>query len=474
MPSTQTKSAPGPNPSAPQSTALQPDGRRVAVHTLDVKGRFINARRLGFAILIAVYLLMSLVRIGGHPAVQLNVQHRRFFLFGGTFNAQDFWIVLFIITALVFTLLLVTAWRGRLWCGWACPQTVFLEGLYRPIERLIDGPRNQRIKLTGAGWTAGRVARALLKHALYVAVSLLVAHAALSLFVSASALASMIREGPADHAVAFGWATAVTLALYINFAWFREQLCVVLCPYGRLQSVLHDDDSIVIAYDGRRGEPRGMLRKLPLVAEPREPRGDCIDCKKCVWACPTGIDIRNGLQMECLACAQCADVCDEVMIKIGRAPGLIRYTSLNAVDGKRARVLRPRLAVYAAAAAVAALALVLSLAGRRPFELIVVRQGAVPWVVDGSRVRNQLAVHLTNKSGQAARFRLRVDSVVAADARLGDTILDIGPLADALVPLVITFDRHSLRPGLGFELVVEDETAHVTQRSFVRFIAPGS
>ncbi|HEY8924555.1 MAG TPA: 4Fe-4S dicluster domain-containing protein, partial [Polyangia bacterium] len=291
-------------PAPPTSEALRPDGRRTAIHTIDVKGRFIRARRLTFAALIALYVAAPLIRIGGHPAVHLDVAARKFFLLGSTFNAQDFWIVLFIGTALLFSLLLLTAWHGRIWCGWACPQTVFLEAVYRPIERLVEGPRSRRLKLRGAPWTLERAARTAVKHVLYILVSLILSHVALSLFLSASELAAMVREGPASHPAAFTWSVAVTAALYFNYAWFREQLCIVLCPYGRLQSVLHDPDSIVVGYDARRGEPRGKLvRSAALALAPAAtapaPRGDCVDCRKCVYACPTGIDIRNGLQMEC-------------------------------------------------------------------------------------------------------------------------------------------------------------------------------
>jgi cytochrome c oxidase accessory protein FixG len=450
------------------SSALPPDGRRIAIHTLDVRGRFMRARRIVFAALIAVYVAAPLVKIGGHPAIHLDVAGRRFFLFGGTFNAQDFWIVLFIGTALVFTLLFLTAWRGRVWCGWACPQTVFLEALYRPIERLVEGPRSRRVKAARARWTPARAGRAALKHGLYLALSALLAHVALSLFLSAAELAAMVREGPARHPAAFTWAVATTGALWFNFGWFREQLCVVLCPYGRLQSVLHDRDSILIGYDVRRGEPRAPIRKRAAA-----PTGDCIDCRKCVHACPTAIDIRDGLQMECLACAQCVDVCDEVMVKIGRAPGLIRYTSLNQLDGQPHRVLRPRLHVYAAAAAVALGALAVALGGRTPFEATVVRQPGVPWVVEGERVRNQLEVHVTNKGSGAARFALAVESPVAADVRLGDQNLELPSLGDARVPLIISVDRRATRRGLTFVLSVRDQTTGAERRQPVRFVAPG-
>ena len=280
----------------------------------------------------------------------------------------------------------------------------------------------------------------------------------------------MVREGPARAPRRLHLGDRRSPAsLYFNFAWFREQFCVVLCPYGRLQSVLHDRDSIVIAYDARRGEPRGKLSKRPT---PAPAAGDCIDCKKCVWACPTGIDIRNGLQMECLACAQCIDACDEVMAKIARPTGLIRYTSLNAARRQAARVLRPRLYVYAAAAFIAVSGAVTALAARTPFEATVVRSPGVPWVVDGARVRNQVEIHLTNKRGVSAAFHLAVQGPVPADVRLGQTTLTLPALGDTRVPLVITVDSRDLRPGLTFTVDVRADDGGASRRQELRFVAP--
>ena len=361
------------------------------------------------------------------------------------------------------------------------------------------------MKLADQPWTAARVGRAVFKHAAYLSVSLVVSHAALSLFLSAADLSAMVREGPARHPAAFTWAMAVSGALYFNFAWFREQLCVVLCPYGRLQSVLQDGSSVLIAYDAHRGEPRGAKRRPPLLAsgaaetpiartelglpsgvhrgrvgEPSQGSpiiGDCIDCKKCVWACPTAIDIRDGLQMECLACAQCVDVCDEVMHKIGRAPGLIRYTSLRELDGQPRKTWRPRLAVYTFASMLALAGAVFALAGRRPFEATLIRPPGIPWIVQDGQIRNQLEIHLTNKSGARARFHLAVENPGAApgsiDVRLGDSDLELPPLGDARVPLVITLARSAARPGMAVGLKIDDLTAAVSRHETVRVAAPG-
>jgi cytochrome c oxidase accessory protein FixG len=452
-----------------QLSSVRADGSRLAIHPSDVRGRFITARRVGFAVLIAIYLASPLVRFGGHPAVHLDVAQRRFYLLGSSFNAQDFWIVLFLATGFTFALLLVTAWRGRVWCGWACPQTVFLEGLYRPIERFFDGPREKRLKRGQAPWTFDRVARLVGKHTTWLVISLFISHAALSLFTSIQDLRLMVLEGPAAHPVAFGWAVGVTAILHFNFTWFREQFCVVMCPYGRMQSLLHDRSSVVIGYDALRGEPRGHLRKEP---SPLPPLGDCIDCKLCVTACPTAIDIRHGLQMECIACAQCVDACDEVMDKIHKPRGLIRYAAISALEGKPGKTVRPRLLLYGVLTAVCFGALGLSLIRRQPFDATIVRLAGVPWVLEGTTVRNQFEVHVVNKAPSAAQLTLTVTSPVPAEVRIAEPTVLLESFGDRRVQVVVTLERADFQRGLALGVTVTDQASGVQRVEQLKFLAP--
>jgi cytochrome c oxidase accessory protein FixG len=456
-----------------QLSSIKADGSRVAIHPADVRGRFISRRRLVFAFLIAFYLALPFVQVGGHPAIHLDIGTRHFYLFGGTYNAQDVWLVLLLLTTAGFSLLFVTAWLGRAWCGWICPQTVFLEGVYRRVERWVDGPRERRLKATAGPWTPARVARALARHGAWLLVSWLLAHVFLAFFLSVKDLGAMVAHGPSEHPVAFAWAMALTGALYFNFAWFREQMCVVLCPYGRLQSAMQDQDSLTIGYDMARGEPRGRRVKAREGAPDAPLQGDCVDCGKCVTACPTGIDIRDGLQMDCIACAQCVDACDQVMDKLGRSRGLIRYDSLSGLAGQTRYVLRPRLLIYGALLLVSTTTLMLSLLRRTPFEANLLRFQGLPYLLEGSTVRNQFELHLVNKNPTSTTFTLRVDSPVEAAVVLPQREVTLASLEDFRVPFFVTVERAQKMP-FSLRVEVTDRASGRVKELEARFLGPPS
>ncbi len=381
-----------------QTSALRPDGGRNFVVPADVSGRFTLLRQIVFVLLIVVYVALPWLQIKGHPAVFLDIQHRAFYLFGATFNAQDVWMAFFLLSGIGFLLILMTALWGRIWCGYACPQTVFLEGVYRRVERWIEGPRNRHMLRDRSPLSFDRVWRKLLKHSLFIVLSFLVAHVFLSYFVSIPALFDMMTQRPREHPEAFAWAFGVTSVMYFNYAWFREQLCVVICPYGRLQSVLTDADTLLIGYDTQRGEPRGKLTE--------KDKGDCIDCGRCVAVCPTGIDIRNGLQLDCIGCTACVDACDEVMEKIDRPKGLVRYDSLNGLARKPGRFLRPRVYLYTFLGALGLVVAGFSLQRHVSFEANLLRLQGAPYLLEGARVRNALELHVVNKRGEPTTFKL--------------------------------------------------------------------
>lgn len=415
--------------------SLGRDGKHKRPYPADVRGRFIRSRRVVFWLLIALWAALPWIPIGGHPAVFLDVDARQFFLFGLTFNAQDVWLMFFMLSGVGFGLVYATAILGRVWCGWACPQTVFLEAVFRPIERLINGPRNvalRRIR-TGARVDFDRLWRAIATHAAYLVAALLVAHVLLAYFVSIPHVFQMVRAKPAAHPEAFAWTIAITAVMYGNFAFFREQLCVVICPYGRLQSLLLDDDSLVVGYDERRGEPRAKTTV--------KGAGDCVDCNRCVVVCPTGIDIRHGLQMDCIACTQCIDACDEVMDKLGRERGLVRYDSLRGLRGEKRKLLRPRLYGYTVALVVGIIVAFFAFRSREPFEANVVRLSGTPYSREGGTIRNAFELHLVNKGGQPMTFD--IEAVEAPDLAFVVAMknVTVDALGSQRVPVFVTMEQ---------------------------------
>jgi cytochrome c oxidase accessory protein FixG len=402
-------------------SSLNKDGSRARIVPADVKGRFTRARHTVFVVLMGIWASLPWIPIGGHPAVFLDVPARRFYLFGATLNAQDFWLAFFLLSGVLFALLLLAATLGRAWCAWACPQTVFLEGLFRPIERLIEGPRNTHLARDAGPMSIDKLWRKTVKHTLFLGMALLVAHVFLAYFVSVPSLFTMITDGPAAHPAAFVWTSAVGLVFYGNFAFFREQLCLVICPYGRLQSTLADDDSWLVGYDETRGEPRGKGAR-------RDGLGACVDCNRCVVVCPTGIDIRNGQQLDCIGCTQCIDACDEVMDKVHQPRGLIRYDSLRGLRGETRRWLRPRLVFYGLLGLVGVAVTFAAVRSREPMHAQLLRLPGSPYIVeregDTEFARNQFELHLVNPSDERIDVAIEyatvpIDAVVMGAAEVG-------------------------------------------------------
>jgi cytochrome c oxidase accessory protein FixG len=341
------------------------------------------------------------------------------------------------------------------WCGYACPQTVFLEGLYRRVERFIEGESRVRLRRNRGPWNFDKLWRKTLKHGIFLALSLLVAHVFVSYFVSLPRLFEMVRTRPSEHPEAFAWMAAITGLTYFNFSWFREQLCLVVCPYGRLQSALLDDDTFLVVYDEARGEPRGKAKDANA--------GACVDCGRCVAVCPTAIDIRNGTQLECIGCAACIDACDDIMDKLGREPGLVRYDSLAGLHKKPRRLLRPRILFYGVLGFVGLTVAISAARGRQSFEANMLRQRGAPYVVDGNQVdglvvRNALELHLENKRSDVDTLHLAPNGPDAMRFIVPKLELELESLSGTHLPFFAEIPKSEFRPGLTIRVTITSDS----------------
>lgn len=447
-------------------SSIRHDGSRATVHPADVTGRFTAARRVVFVTLLALYLVIPWITIGGNPAVLLDLPGRRFYLLGRLFNAQDGFLLFFVLAGIGLSLILVTTILGRVWCGWACPQTVFLESVFRPIQRWIEGSREARMRRESKEWTFDRTWRRVLLWSLYAVIASFLAHAFLGYFFPVRTLVGMILGGPGAHPEAFLVVTVFTGLIFFDMAWFREQLCVAICPYGRLQSVMTDPDSLVVGYDVKRGEPRGKAKA--------EGVGDCVDCNRCVVVCPTGIDIRNGLQLDCIACTQCIDACDEVMQKLHRPRGLIRYDSLHGLNGDKRHFLRPRLFIYAGVIVLWGIGLALTLRRRVEFETNLLRLQGAPYTIENGTVRNAFDIHLVNKRNARTTYRVEPETSTVPGLQYVIPLREVTlePLTGTHLPIFVTMPRSSFQGDVPLRIRVRPAGASESITVTAPFLGP--
>ena len=432
---------------------MREDGSRRWLRPKPSPGKFWKKRAVVAWVLMALFTLTPWIRVGGQPLFLFDITARRFIVFGTTFQADETLPLAFLGLSIVLTIFLLSALLGRVWCGWACPQTVYLEFLYRPIERLFEGKHYKsptRHKLPK--W------RLIAKYAVFLVLSLHLANTFLSWFVGTDKLIEWTRQSPLDHPVPFLVVLVTTGLMMWDFAFWREQMCTLACPYARLQSVLLDKNSLVVGYDHARGEPRGNARKL---AKEGVQAGDCVDCGLCVTTCPTGIDIRKGLQLECIACTQCVDACDEVMEKVGREKGLIRYSSQNELEGKKNRLIRPRVLIYPVILAISLGLLIYSVGSRRDAEIQFQRvRGQAPYdTMDNGEIRNLVQLHIVNRTDQEATYEIRLVGPGRADT--SQFPLTLGPQGSKDVYLNIFMPPSAFENGtkhIEMELLTQDET----------------
>lgn len=447
---------------------INQDGSRHFLHPQEAHGKFTTLRRIVGLLLIAIYVALPWITINDSPAVFLDLTAHRFHLFGLALATQDLWVLFFLITGLGFFLFFVTSLLGRLWCGYACPYTVFLDSIYRRIEYWLEGDGPARRRLDDAKWTASKIARRGTKWLLFLITSALIAHVFLSYFVSIPELWNMMHRSPLENAKSFGLVAFLTAAFYFCFGWFREQFCVIMCPYGRLQSALTDDDTVIIGYDEQRGEPRGKK------SDPT--KGDCIDCRRCINVCPTGIDIRNGLQMECIGCAACVDACDTVMRKLERPTGLVRYDSLNGLTGKPKRFLRPRMFLYAAVIIAGfVLFAITALNNAKPItvELTRKRMQGRTYIENEQAVLNPWRLSLVNKRNQPVTFNVELDNPPEGLTLAGfDGPIVLEALEEDELSVILVWDKRTYAGQIEIILRVHAEPGDAEVQETLKFLGP--
>jgi cytochrome c oxidase accessory protein FixG len=391
-------------------TSVDEHGDRLRIIPAEVRGFFRRQRTWTQMILLVIFLILPWTTINGRQTILLNVPDREFALFGAFFKAHDVPLLFFILGVLTLGLAFVTSIWGRVWCGWACPQTVFIDTVFRRIEQWTEGNYIQRRRLRDSAFSFEKFRKSGSKWFLFILFSSLFAHSFMAYFVSAKELINMIQNPPDNNLTYFVLVVIFTAVVLFDFAIFREQFCVIMCPYGRIQSLLFDQKTLVVMYDNKRGEPRrGVLSpELSLKLPATQKQGDCVSCNRCVQVCPTGIDIRNGLQMECIACTACIDACDEIMEKVKKPKGLIRYGTL---DGSKISLLRPRSLLYLLMIILLVTGLIFTLATREPIHIAVLRGMGLPYsyVKDPAGqelIQNQFRLHIHNQSSALGRFKI--------------------------------------------------------------------
>jgi len=443
--------------------SISADGSRKFMHPVVRKGHYWHIRRRIAYALIVLFFALPLLSIGGHPAVQLDLATVRFHLFGTTFHPTDNLLLAAFGFGVVVTVFFVGSTFGRVWCGFGCPQTVYLEFLFRPIEAFIEGgPTNQR-RLNKEPWTSHKIAVKSAKWFVFLAVAVAMATTFVAYFMSWAALAPGLLHEPAKWPGSLFTTAAVTALIVFDFGWFRDQMCTIACPYGRLQNVLSDRDTLLVAYDTARGEPRTRSR------EQLAGTGACIDCGACVSACPTGVDIRRGLQVECIGTAQCVDACDEVMRKLGRPTGLIKFTSEWEQQGGARRLLRPRNLVYLAMMLVAWGTLGTLVLTRADAVVEIVRGGREPYrLLTSGGVANQQRVRFTNQLDGTQRFDVTVLSPADATLVLSQSPIVVEPEKVVTVNAVTTVPPSRFVDGQAtVRYLVTSDRGYRTEISFL-------
>lgn len=395
------------------------DGKRNWIYALQPKGKLYNIRTIMSLIYLLLFFSLPFARIHDTPVFLFNILERKFIFFGVTFWPQDFFIFGIGMLAFILFVVLFTVVFGRVFCGWACPQTIFMEMVFRKIEYWIEGDATHQRLLDKMPMNREKILKRTAKHSLFFLFAFVIANTFLAYIIGTDDLFKIITEPLSMHIGSFVSLIVFTVIFYAVYAWFREQVCIIVCPYGRLQGVMTDKNTILVMYDYLRGEPREKYKK-----KAREDKGDCIDCMQCVKVCPTGIDIRNGVQLECVNCTACMDACDFMMEKVGSPKGLIRYTSENGIVKKEKLKMTPRIMAYSGVLLVLIGFLVILLATRKDVDTTILRTpGMLFQKQENNMISNLYNIRLINKTRNAIPITLKLESENGTIKMIGKDII---------------------------------------------------
>lgn len=423
-----------------QIATVTKEGKRKWVFPKKPSGRFHNARVVLSIFLLAFLIFAPFIKVNGQQLLLFDFLNRNFVIFGIPFGPHDFILFALAMITLVVFIILFTVIFGRLFCGWVCPQTVFMEMVFRKIEYWIEGDAHNQVKLKAAPWTAKKIFKKGLKQVIFFAISFFISNIFLSYLIGMDKLIDIITDPPSEHLGGLFAITVFSGVFYFVFSYFREQACTIVCPYGRLQGVLLDQDSIVIAYDYKRGEPRGKLRKDDDFSQ----RGDCIDCHLCVDVCPTGIDIRNGIQLECVNCTACIDACDSIMDKINRPRGLVRYASLKNIENKAKFKFTPRMTLYTIILLILLTVLTILLLNRTDYAITILRtRGTIFQEQPDGKISNLYDLNIVNKTFNPAEVSLKLKNFDGEIKLIGGD-LNFAPQQIKEMKFMITIDKNKI------------------------------
>ena len=382
-------------------------GKRKWIYPKKPSGNWYRYRTYVSWVLLAIMFSGPFLKINGHPFLLLNVFERKFVVFGNVFWPQDFHLFLLAVLTFILSIIVFTVVYGRVFCGWICPQTIFMEMVYRKVEYMIEGDRAKQMKLSRMPWNFEKIRKRGLKHVVFVAISFIIGNTLLGYIIGGDQLLEHISGPPQENMATFTGIVIFTGIFYFVYSYFREQVCLIACPYGRFQAALIDSDSMVVAYDHVRGEPRERSKK-----KRDDHSGDCIDCNQCVDVCPTGIDIRNGTQMECINCMACIDACNEVMAKVGKDPNLIKLASENSIENNTGFKISARAMAYTGVLAILIGVMTFLLINRSDVEATILKaSGSTYTKKENGNISNLYTIQIVNKSFNELPIRLKLENL---------------------------------------------------------------